>query len=151
MLFISLFSGFLWLKHFLFILAKIFPEEITPLLPAVSGEKIAEDQTCYFLQLLLKYMVIQVRRMYVFNYSYWEDCVLMSFLSLTCFMSFKVVFHILTELSKKVNKFGAVVFSSLLFKCSCSSFSLSRATFCHQQGIDYQYRTWSSSFLFLPF
>ncbi|NXR76235.1 RGPA2 protein, partial [Pycnonotus jocosus] len=39
--------------------AKIFPEEITPLLPAVSGEKVAEDQTCYFLQLLLKYMVIQ--------------------------------------------------------------------------------------------
>ncbi|XP_074673635.1 ral GTPase-activating protein subunit alpha-2 isoform X3 [Strix aluco] len=39
--------------------AKIFPEEITPLLPTVSGEKIAEDQTCYFLQLLLKYMVIQ--------------------------------------------------------------------------------------------
>ncbi|NXC14793.1 RGPA2 protein, partial [Corythaeola cristata] len=39
--------------------AKIFPEEITPLLPAVSGEKITEDQTCYFLQLLLKYMVIQ--------------------------------------------------------------------------------------------
>uniref|UniRef100_A0A8D2PLN4 Ral GTPase activating protein catalytic subunit alpha 2 n=1 Tax=Zosterops lateralis melanops TaxID=1220523 RepID=A0A8D2PLN4_ZOSLA len=37
----------------------IFPEEITPLLPAVSGEKVAEDQTCYFLQLLLKYMVIQ--------------------------------------------------------------------------------------------
>uniref|UniRef100_A0A663MUM4 Ral GTPase activating protein catalytic alpha subunit 2 n=1 Tax=Athene cunicularia TaxID=194338 RepID=A0A663MUM4_ATHCN len=34
-------------------------EEITPLLPTVSGEKIAEDQTCYFLQLLLKYMVIQ--------------------------------------------------------------------------------------------
>ncbi|XP_067389000.1 ral GTPase-activating protein subunit alpha-2 isoform X4 [Emydura macquarii macquarii] len=39
--------------------AKIYPEEITPLLPAVSGEKIAEDQTCYFLQILLKYMVIQ--------------------------------------------------------------------------------------------
>ncbi|XP_064365960.1 ral GTPase-activating protein subunit alpha-2 isoform X4 [Dromaius novaehollandiae] len=39
--------------------AKIYPEEITPLLPAVSGEKIAEDQTCYFLQLLLKYIVIQ--------------------------------------------------------------------------------------------
>nr|XP_021136106.1 ral GTPase-activating protein subunit alpha-2 [Columba livia] len=53
------FSGLLCLKRFLFILAKIFPEEITPLLPAVSGEKIAEDQTCYFLQLLLKYMVIQ--------------------------------------------------------------------------------------------
>ena len=42
-------------------LAKIYPEEITPLLPAVSGEKIAEDQTCFFLQILLKYMVIQVR------------------------------------------------------------------------------------------
>ncbi|XP_064001784.1 ral GTPase-activating protein subunit alpha-2 isoform X4 [Pogoniulus pusillus] len=39
--------------------AKIFPEEIIPLLPAVSGEKTAEDQTCYFLQLLLKYMVLQ--------------------------------------------------------------------------------------------
>ncbi|XP_043400065.1 ral GTPase-activating protein subunit alpha-2 isoform X3 [Chelonia mydas] len=39
--------------------AKIYPEEITPLLPAVSGEKVAEDQTCYFLQILLKYMVIQ--------------------------------------------------------------------------------------------
>uniref|UniRef100_A0A8I5R286 Ral GTPase activating protein catalytic subunit alpha 2 n=1 Tax=Papio anubis TaxID=9555 RepID=A0A8I5R286_PAPAN len=38
---------------------KIYPEEITPLLPAVSGEKIAEDQTCFFLQILLKYMVIQ--------------------------------------------------------------------------------------------
>jgi len=42
--------------------AKIYPEEITPLLPAVSGEKIAEDQTCFFLQILLKYMVIQVRK-----------------------------------------------------------------------------------------
>uniref|UniRef100_A0A8C0P584 Ral GTPase activating protein catalytic subunit alpha 2 n=1 Tax=Canis lupus familiaris TaxID=9615 RepID=A0A8C0P584_CANLF len=39
--------------------AKIYPEEITPLLPAISGEKIAEDQTCFFLQILLKYMVIQ--------------------------------------------------------------------------------------------
>ncbi|XP_072799796.1 ral GTPase-activating protein subunit alpha-2 [Vicugna pacos] len=39
--------------------AKIYPEEITPLLPAVSGEKVAEDQTCFFLQILLKYMVIQ--------------------------------------------------------------------------------------------
>ncbi|KAF6284758.1 Ral GTPase activating protein catalytic subunit alpha 2 [Rhinolophus ferrumequinum] len=39
--------------------AKIYPEEITPLLPAISGEKIPEDQTCYFLQILLKYMVIQ--------------------------------------------------------------------------------------------
>lgn len=41
--------------------AKVYPEEITPLLPAISGEKIAEDQTCFFLQILLKYMVIQVR------------------------------------------------------------------------------------------
>ncbi|XP_006860711.1 PREDICTED: ral GTPase-activating protein subunit alpha-2-like [Chrysochloris asiatica] len=39
--------------------AKIYPEEITPLLPAMSGEKITEDQTCFFLQILLKYMVIQ--------------------------------------------------------------------------------------------
>ncbi|XP_066479079.1 ral GTPase-activating protein subunit alpha-2 isoform X1 [Tiliqua scincoides] len=39
--------------------AKIYPEEITPLLPHTSGEKIAEDPTCYFLQILLKYMVIQ--------------------------------------------------------------------------------------------
>ncbi|KAG8522981.1 Ral GTPase-activating protein subunit alpha-2, partial [Galemys pyrenaicus] len=39
--------------------AKIYPEEISPLLPAVSGEKIHEDQTCFFLQILLKYMVIQ--------------------------------------------------------------------------------------------
>ncbi|KAM9058638.1 ral GTPase-activating protein subunit alpha-2 isoform 7-T9 [Megaptera novaeangliae] len=39
--------------------AKIYPEEITPLLPAVSGEKITEDQTCFFLQILLKYMVTQ--------------------------------------------------------------------------------------------
>lgn len=46
---------------FFYPLAKIYPEEITPLLPAVSGEKIAEDQTCFFLQILLKYMVIQVR------------------------------------------------------------------------------------------
>ncbi|XP_012583544.1 PREDICTED: ral GTPase-activating protein subunit alpha-2 [Condylura cristata] len=39
--------------------AKIYPEEISPLLPTVSGEKIPEDQTCFFLQILLKYMVIQ--------------------------------------------------------------------------------------------
>ncbi|KAM4842155.1 ral GTPase-activating protein subunit alpha-2 isoform 2-T2 [Thomomys bottae] len=39
--------------------AKVYPEEITPLLPAISGEKISEDQTCFFLQILLKYMVIQ--------------------------------------------------------------------------------------------
>ncbi|XP_076970851.1 ral GTPase-activating protein subunit alpha-2 isoform X4 [Tamandua tetradactyla] len=39
--------------------AKVYPEEITPLLPAILGEKVAEDQTCFFLQILLKYMVIQ--------------------------------------------------------------------------------------------
>ncbi|XP_038599949.1 ral GTPase-activating protein subunit alpha-2 [Tachyglossus aculeatus] len=39
--------------------AKICPEEIIPLLPAVAGEKVVEDQTCFFLQILLKYMVIQ--------------------------------------------------------------------------------------------
>ncbi|XP_041105403.1 ral GTPase-activating protein subunit alpha-2-like isoform X1 [Polyodon spathula] len=39
--------------------AKVVSEEITPLVPAVAGEKIAEDQTCYFLQIVLKNMVIQ--------------------------------------------------------------------------------------------
>uniref|UniRef100_A0A7N8X647 Ral GTPase activating protein catalytic subunit alpha 2 n=1 Tax=Mastacembelus armatus TaxID=205130 RepID=A0A7N8X647_9TELE len=34
-------------------------EEITPLVPAVVGEKVADDQTCYILETLLKYMVIQ--------------------------------------------------------------------------------------------
>ncbi|XP_053567986.1 ral GTPase-activating protein subunit alpha-2 isoform X2 [Bombina bombina] len=37
---------------------KVYPEEITPLLP-VSGEKLPEDQSCFFLQVLLKYMVLQ--------------------------------------------------------------------------------------------
>uniref|UniRef100_A0A8C2XBR6 Ral GTPase activating protein catalytic subunit alpha 2 n=1 Tax=Cyclopterus lumpus TaxID=8103 RepID=A0A8C2XBR6_CYCLU len=39
--------------------AKVVPEEITPLVPAVVGEKVADDQTCYVLETLLKYMVIQ--------------------------------------------------------------------------------------------
>ncbi|XP_078145493.1 ral GTPase-activating protein subunit alpha-2 isoform X3 [Centroberyx gerrardi] len=39
--------------------AKVVPEEITPLVPAVVGEKVADDQTCYILQTLLKFMVIQ--------------------------------------------------------------------------------------------
>ncbi|XP_068195740.1 ral GTPase-activating protein subunit alpha-2 isoform X2 [Antennarius striatus] len=39
--------------------AKVVPEEITPLVPAVVGEKAADDQTCYILETLLKYMVIQ--------------------------------------------------------------------------------------------
>ncbi|GCB70089.1 hypothetical protein scyTo_0005605 [Scyliorhinus torazame] len=38
---------------------KIAAEDITPLLPSVLGEKISDDQTLYFLQMLLKYMVIQ--------------------------------------------------------------------------------------------
>ncbi|XP_041038952.1 ral GTPase-activating protein subunit alpha-2 isoform X5 [Carcharodon carcharias] len=38
---------------------KIAAEDITPLLPSVLGEKISDDQTLYFLQVLLKYMVIQ--------------------------------------------------------------------------------------------
>ncbi|XP_060939327.1 ral GTPase-activating protein subunit alpha-2 isoform X1 [Limanda limanda] len=39
--------------------AKVVPEEINPLVPALAGEKVAEDQTCYILETLLKYMVIQ--------------------------------------------------------------------------------------------
>ncbi|TSO25223.1 Ral GTPase-activating protein subunit alpha-2 [Bagarius yarrelli] len=39
--------------------AKIVPEEITPLVPAVPGEKAIDDQTCYILQTVLKFMVIQ--------------------------------------------------------------------------------------------
>nr|XP_057945871.1 ral GTPase-activating protein subunit alpha-2 isoform X3 [Doryrhamphus excisus] len=39
--------------------AKVVPEEITPLVPAVVGERVADDQTCYILETLLKFMVIQ--------------------------------------------------------------------------------------------
>ncbi|XP_041809088.1 ral GTPase-activating protein subunit alpha-2 isoform X4 [Chelmon rostratus] len=39
--------------------AKVVPEEITPLVPAVVGEKVVDDQTSYVLETLLKYMVIQ--------------------------------------------------------------------------------------------
>ncbi|XP_077945941.1 ral GTPase-activating protein subunit alpha-2 isoform X7 [Gasterosteus aculeatus] len=39
--------------------AKVVPEEITPLVAAVVGEKITDDPTCYILETLLKYMVIQ--------------------------------------------------------------------------------------------
>ncbi|XP_067845506.1 ral GTPase-activating protein subunit alpha-2 isoform X3 [Heptranchias perlo] len=38
---------------------KVAAEDITPLLPSVLGEKVSDDQTSYFLQILLKYMVIQ--------------------------------------------------------------------------------------------
>lgn len=40
---------------------RVVPEEITPLVPAVAGDKVVDDQTCYILETLLKYMVIQVR------------------------------------------------------------------------------------------
>ncbi|CAL8285950.1 unnamed protein product [Lota lota] len=39
--------------------AKVVPEEITPLVPALAGEKVADDQTCHVLQTLLKFMVTQ--------------------------------------------------------------------------------------------
>ncbi|XP_028251013.1 ral GTPase-activating protein subunit alpha-2 isoform X2 [Parambassis ranga] len=39
--------------------AKVVPEEITPLVPAVVGEKSTDDPTCYILETLLKYMVVQ--------------------------------------------------------------------------------------------
>uniref|UniRef100_A0A4W3K394 Ral GTPase activating protein catalytic subunit alpha 2 n=1 Tax=Callorhinchus milii TaxID=7868 RepID=A0A4W3K394_CALMI len=39
--------------------SKVAPEEIAPLLPPVLGEKLSDDTTCFFLQALLKYMVIQ--------------------------------------------------------------------------------------------
>ncbi|XP_052475732.1 ral GTPase-activating protein subunit alpha-2 isoform X4 [Carassius gibelio] len=39
--------------------AKIVPEEITPLVPALPGEKVAEDHTCSVLQIVLKVMVLQ--------------------------------------------------------------------------------------------
>ncbi|XP_059376849.1 ral GTPase-activating protein subunit alpha-2 isoform X3 [Carassius carassius] len=39
--------------------AKIVPEEISPLVPAVPGEKVAEDHTCSVLQIVLKVMVLQ--------------------------------------------------------------------------------------------
>lgn len=43
------------------VVAKIVPEEITPLVPAVPGEKVADDHTCSVLQIVLKVMVLQVR------------------------------------------------------------------------------------------
>ncbi len=42
--------------------AKIVPEEISPLVPAVPGEKVADDHTCSVLQIVLKVMVLQVRQ-----------------------------------------------------------------------------------------
>uniref|UniRef100_A0A8C9W2G0 Ral GTPase activating protein catalytic subunit alpha 2 n=1 Tax=Scleropages formosus TaxID=113540 RepID=A0A8C9W2G0_SCLFO len=39
--------------------SRVVPEEITPLVPAVTGEKVADDPTCYILQTLLKFMVLQ--------------------------------------------------------------------------------------------
>lgn len=42
--------------------AKIVAEEITPLVPAVPGEKVTDDHICSILQIVLKVMVVQVRR-----------------------------------------------------------------------------------------
>ncbi|XP_077320824.1 ral GTPase-activating protein subunit alpha-1 isoform X8 [Lithobates pipiens] len=42
-------------------------EEITPLVPPQSGDKAQEDLTSYFLEALLKYMVIQVRSLEWWN------------------------------------------------------------------------------------
>ena len=40
--------------------AQVTIEEITPLVPPQSGDKGQEDLTSYFLEALLKYIVIQV-------------------------------------------------------------------------------------------
>lgn len=44
-----------------FWIAQVTIEEITPLVPPQSGDKGQEDLTSYFLEALLKYIVIQVR------------------------------------------------------------------------------------------
>lgn len=55
-----------WCEPFVSVWAdRVVPEEITPLVPAVAGDKVADDQTCYILETLLKYMVIQVRTSYL--------------------------------------------------------------------------------------
>lgn len=41
-------------------IAQVTIEEITPLVPPQSGDKGQEDLTSYFLEALLKYIVIQV-------------------------------------------------------------------------------------------
>lgn len=43
-----------------FWIAQVTIEEITPLVPPQSGDKGQEDLTSYFLEALLKYIVIQV-------------------------------------------------------------------------------------------
>lgn len=47
-------------SFFFFYLAQVTIEEITPLVPPQSGDKGQEDLTSYFLEALLKYIVIQV-------------------------------------------------------------------------------------------
>lgn len=44
------------------LIAKIVAEEITPLVPAVPGEKVTDDHICSILQIILKFMVLQVSR-----------------------------------------------------------------------------------------
>lgn len=41
-------------------IAQVTIEEVTPLVPPQSGDKGQEDLTSYFLEALLKYIVIQV-------------------------------------------------------------------------------------------
>lgn len=47
-----------------FLIAQVTIEEITPLVPPQSGDKGQEDLTSYFLEALLKYIVIQVCSMF---------------------------------------------------------------------------------------
>lgn len=49
-----------YFPFFIFYLAQVTIEEITPLVPPQSGDKGQEDLTSYFLEALLKYIVIQV-------------------------------------------------------------------------------------------
>lgn len=53
----------------LFLIAQVTIEEITPLVPPQSGDKGQEDLTSYFLEALLKYIVIQVCSI-VFKHKY---------------------------------------------------------------------------------
>lgn len=51
----------LWLYNFFCLrIAQVTIEEVTPLVPPQSGDKGQEDLTSYFLEALLKYIVIQV-------------------------------------------------------------------------------------------
>lgn len=55
---IALLNSFIY--FFCLWIAQVTIEEITPLVPPQSGDKGQEDLTSYFLEALLKYIVIQV-------------------------------------------------------------------------------------------